>query len=173
MSENESKAPVITELVPWTEIAVYSATASDITNYINQRITEYEDEEVYGSELQEYFATDFNKFSLTAFKKTTDSTKYLRDFLRKRNVYIQKSRGQSIPAALVDALSNEWCSMPENMINEVMEIYRPVNSPPALRDLKIPPNYPTSFNNPIITLMKAYTEEQKYAELPSESCCNF
>ncbi|TQS34243.1 hypothetical protein Golomagni_05381 [Golovinomyces magnicellulatus] len=86
-----------------------------------------------------------------------------------RNVFIQKSRGQSIPAALVDALSKQWCSMPENMINEVMEIYRPVNNPTAPRDLKISPSYPTSFNNPIITLMKAYTEEKKYAGLPSES----
>ncbi len=61
MPENKSKAPVITELVSWTEIAVHSATASDITNYINKRITEYEDENLYGSELNEYFATDFNK----------------------------------------------------------------------------------------------------------------
>ncbi|TQS38080.1 hypothetical protein Golomagni_01422, partial [Golovinomyces magnicellulatus] len=135
-----------TEFVPWTETKVNDATASDIKNYINERIAEYEDKNLYGN-----------------------STKNLRNFVRKRKVFIQKSRGQSNPTVFVSAASDQWCSMPDNIINEVVEIYRPFNKLPVSRDLKASQNYPASFNNPILTLMKAYKEEQKYARIPSQS----
>ncbi|POS82399.1 hypothetical protein EPUL_005584, partial [Erysiphe pulchra] len=156
-----------TEFLPWTEVQVNNATASDITDYINERIHEYEDENLYGSELHGYFVADFHKFTVKTFKKTTESSKNLMDFLRMRNVFIQKSRGQSIPAALIDALLDQWCSMPDEMINEVLQKYRPILQ--TSRNLKALPNNHTSSHNPVIILMKAYTEEQKYTGTPSES----
>ncbi|KHJ30594.1 putative glycosyl [Erysiphe necator] len=153
MAETNPTIPSI-EFIPWTEVQVNSATASDVTDYINERIHEYEDENLYGSELHGYFVADFQKFT---------------GFSSKKNVFIQKSRGQSIPAALIDALLDQWCSMPDEMINEVLEKYRPINNLKALRNSKTFPNNPTSSHNPVITLMKAYTEEQKYAGTPSES----
>ncbi|TQS37794.1 hypothetical protein Golomagni_01720 [Golovinomyces magnicellulatus] len=150
MQDTESKALKTSEFVPWTETKVNDATANDITNYINERIAEYE-------------------ASLRHLSRKLHSTKNLRNFLRKRNVFIQNSRGQSIPTALVSAASDQCCSMPDNMINEVVEMYRPVNKLPVSRDLKVSQNYLASFNNPIVTLIKAYKEEQKYAGMPSES----
>ncbi|RKF64796.1 putative glycosyl [Erysiphe neolycopersici] len=77
---------------------VYNATASDITDNINKRMEEYEDENLYDDgELHGYFVADFHKFTIRTFKKTTDPVKHLRDFLRKKNVFIQKSRVQSNP----------------------------------------------------------------------------
>ncbi|KAI0991667.1 hypothetical protein K3495_g16520, partial [Podosphaera aphanis] len=166
---SESTAPETTDCVSWTESQVINASAGDITKYISDRLQEYEDDNLYGIELHGYFVADFCKFTAKDFKKTTESAKNLRDFLRKRNVFIQKNRGQSIPTALVDGASNPCCLMPEEMINEVIDKYRPVSSLAALRNIKTSPSPPTSPNNPVITLMKAYKEEQKYAGNPSES----
>ncbi|TQS34478.1 hypothetical protein Golomagni_05136, partial [Golovinomyces magnicellulatus] len=157
------------EFIPWTENQINNATASDITDYINKRMEEYEDENLYGGELHGYFVADFNKFDVKAFKKTAEPTRYLRDFLRKRNVFIQKSRGQSIPVALIDAVSNQWQSMPEDMINEVIEKYRPILNTAAPRTLKTIASPSQNSNNLVITFMKAFREEQKYAGMPLES----
>ena len=59
--------------------------------------------------------------------------------------------------------------MPDTMMNEVMEEYRPVHSFTASRGSKSTPAPPTNNNIPIITLMKSYNEEQKYAGTPLES----
>lgn len=157
------------EFIPWTENQVNNATASDMTDYINKRMEEYEDENLYGGELHGYFVADFNKFDEKAFKKATEPTKHLRDFFRKRNVFIHKSRGQSIPVALIDAVSNQWQSMPDDMINEVIEKYRPILNIAAPRTLKTIASPSQNSNNLVITLMKAFTEEQKYAGTPLES----
>ncbi|RKF60708.1 putative glycosyl [Erysiphe neolycopersici] len=68
---------------------------------------EYDDENWHGGELHGYFEAEFHKFTVRTFKKITDPAKHIRDFLRKRN-----SRGQTIPASLVDAVSYIWYRVP-------------------------------------------------------------
>lgn len=170
MTETNTTKDIVqsTEFVHWTESRVNNATASDLTNYINERIAEYEDENLYGGELHGYYVADFNKFNITAFKKTTESAKKLIEFIRKRNFFIQKNRGQSIPLALVDAASKQWCPMPEDMISEIIEKYRPISNFRTSRNIN-PLSNLVNQKNSIITLMKTYTEDQKYAGTPSES----
>ena len=138
MAEAKS-IPTSSELpgfIPWTANKVSNANSTDIKTYIDDRLIEYEDENLYGCELHGYFATDFQEFTTTAFKKTTESTKTLRDFLRKKNVFIQKNRGTQIASALIDTLQNPFSPMPDTMMNEVMGEYRPVHSFTASRSNK-------------------------------------
>ncbi|TQS37681.1 hypothetical protein Golomagni_01836, partial [Golovinomyces magnicellulatus] len=161
MAEEKSShsTPQISDFTSWTANKVNNASATDITNYINERLAEYEDENLYVGELHGYFRIDFQDFTVTARKKTTEPTKLLREFLRKRSVFIPKGRAIQIASSLVDAVRDPFCPMPNDIMNKSRRI----------QNYKISPNPDITPCNSIITLMKAYTDDKKYRGTPSES----
>ncbi|KHJ30396.1 hypothetical protein EV44_g3570 [Erysiphe necator] len=89
---------------------VQQATKTTILAYMNERTKEYEEYGLKGIELFEYWKADFENFNTAAYKKTTEGTRILRDFLRINGVYIPKNR-KSIADNLI-ASSKTWTPWP-------------------------------------------------------------
>lgn len=89
---------------------VQQATKTTILAYMNERTKEYEEYGLKGIELFEYWKADFENFDAAAYKKTTEGTRILRDFLRINGVYIPKNR-KSIADNLI-ASSKTWTPWP-------------------------------------------------------------
>ena len=79
---------------------------------------------ITAEDLHATWTSDFANFTLATYKKTTGSTKKLRDLLRSHNVYIPKT-GTSIGAQLIKSAAESWTPMPESQMHEVLEEYRP------------------------------------------------
>ncbi|POS88109.1 hypothetical protein EPUL_001083 [Erysiphe pulchra] len=89
---------------------VQQATKTTILAYMNERTKEYKEYGLNGIELFEYWKADFENFDAAAYKKTTEGTRILRDFLRINGVYIPKNR-KSIADNLI-ASSKAWTPWP-------------------------------------------------------------
>jgi hypothetical protein len=93
----------------WDTLQAQEATAKDVEGYIQRKLNDYVEIDLSGTELYEEWKADFINFTASTFSKNRESTKNLRDFLRKNGVYIRKSR-KPIAGELANALHNpeEW-----------------------------------------------------------------
>lgn len=169
---------------------VQQATKTTIVSYINERITEYEKYNLTGCDLFDYWKTDFENFDSVAYKKTTEGTRNLRDFLRQKGVFIPKNR-KSIADNLI-ASSKVWMQWPidtsHEHFNQVSTVSIPSTDQPsssasvktAIHKEKAENQYlkselqtrssfdteksPSRYTqNNLITLSKIYTEDLKYS----------
>ncbi|KAI0995526.1 hypothetical protein K3495_g12653 [Podosphaera aphanis] len=67
---------------------VQQASKTTIIAYINERTKEHKDYKLKGLKLFEYWKADFENFDSAAYKKSTEATRILRDFLLVNGVYI-------------------------------------------------------------------------------------
>ena len=71
--------------------------------FVKYCIANYRRMEWEGSTLSEYFADDFSTFTAAHFASIPNNDRrILRDFLRKRKVYVKKGRGSLIADALLE-----------------------------------------------------------------------
>lgn len=71
--------------------------------YANYRRFDWE-----GATLSEYFATDFEGFTVNDFNGISNNDRrHMRNFLRKRGVYVKKGRGIPISEALAELVQGE------------------------------------------------------------------
>ncbi|POS83037.1 hypothetical protein EPUL_004815, partial [Erysiphe pulchra] len=64
-----------------TKEQVQQASKTSIIAYINDRTKDYKDHKLKGLEIFEYWNADFENFDAAAYKKSTEATRILRDFL--------------------------------------------------------------------------------------------
>src|ERR1700744_6547476 len=99
----------------WDTLQAQEATAKDVEGYIQRKLNDYVEIDLSGTELYEEWKADFINFTASNFNKTRKPTKNLRHFLRKKGVYIRKSR-KPIAAELAHALPT-----PEERPEQAME----------------------------------------------------
>ncbi|POS82825.1 hypothetical protein EPUL_005095, partial [Erysiphe pulchra] len=90
--ENNSNSLDGNEGTIMTYEEVQEASESNIIAYMNDRTKEYDEYGLKGIELFEYWKADLENFDAAVYKKATEGTKILRDYLRENGVFIPKNR---------------------------------------------------------------------------------
>lgn len=96
---------------------VQQASKTSIIAYINDRTKDYKNHKLKGLELFEYGKADFENFDAATYKKSTEATRILRDFLLLNGVYIPTNR-KAIADNLI-ASSKAWTPWPVETLHEV------------------------------------------------------
>ena len=177
------------EVIIWTAEEAERATGKEVIEYINDRKKEYETMNLHGIELFEYWRADFENFGPTTYKRTTDRTRVLRDYLLSRGVWIPKNRKPIADNLITSAKS--WTPWPASSEPQIQTQNQP-RTPTITRPQTPIEQQPTSpLQNPdtrprgrgrathqdlykddeprreqghnLITLTKLYTEEKKYS----------
>ncbi|KAI0996973.1 hypothetical protein K3495_g11212 [Podosphaera aphanis] len=166
------------------------ATKTMILAYMNERMKDYDIHGLKGIELFEYWKSDFENFNATAYKKTTEGTRILRDFLRKNGVYIPKNRKSIADNLIVSAKA--WTPWPidsynhnpianqslQNIPSNLQPTSNPIDNLPSTSEKGFnkpitPTLEPSNNDEPkhetaryttsnLISLSTIYTESQKY-----------
>lgn len=126
---------------------VQEVTKSKKIAHMNDRTNEYNEYDLKCIELFEYWKPDFENFDAAAYKKTTEGTKILWDYLRANSMYVPKD-WRSIADNLI-ASSKVWTPWP-------IESHDPQNN-------QIP--YQTFTKPPVETSTQAANDK-----LPEDSC---
>lgn len=122
---------------------VQKATKIDIISYINDRTAEYEEHNLKGSALYEYWKADFEHFDVAAYKKTTEATRILRDFLLLNGVYVLKNR-KPIAENLI-TIANSFIPWPSDLPNNSL---KPLNESSAISTQTITESLDKNSNPP-------------------------
>ena len=70
----------------WSKDKAANITKAEIITYITDRINDYEERGLKDNDLFEYWQVDFENFTSATYKRTTTSTKQLRDYLLDNSV---------------------------------------------------------------------------------------